>query len=93
MVVLKGLPIDVVDKFAHFLIKIDCGFDATNIIREGYREDRSSVTEGNARFVEDGLVEGDIDSLVLSKVLGNQHMLNTFDEELERVGSVQTSRL
>ena len=93
-VVLKGLSIDVIDELSllpNFLVKIDCGFDAAYIVRKGDWEDRSGCTQGNACFVVFGLVEGDFDSLVLTKVLGHQLMPYTINKKLEGVGPDQTS--
>ena len=91
--VLEGLPIDVKGELTDFLVEIDSGFDAANIVRDGYRAYRSSSAEGNASLIEVGLVEGDVDCLVLGKVLGNQHVLFPSHEELEVVCPDQTSSI
>ena len=90
-IVLKGLVIHVVHKLTNFLVKIDFGFNTANIIREDDREDGSNLKEGDACFVEVFLVEGDVESLVLGKVLNNEHILLTVCEEPEEVGPEQTS--
>ena len=89
--VLEGLPVDVEGELTDFLVEINSGFDAANIVRDGYRAYRSSGAKGNASFIEVGLVEGDVDCLVLGKVLGNQHVLLPSHEELEVVCPDQTS--
>ena len=53
--VLEGLPVDVEDKLSEltqFLVKIDSGFDATNVVIEGGRENSFNVCEGSARLFE-----------------------------------------
>ena len=50
--VLEGLPVDVKDELSliltSLLIKINSGFDAADIVREGGWECRSGGAEGNA---------------------------------------------
>ena len=92
--VLEGLPVDIEDKLSlltQFQVEIDGGFDAADLVREDSWEYRSSLAKGNACLGVVGLVEGDVDGLVLGKVLSNQHMLLSFNEELKCLRSVQTS--
>ena len=92
--VLEGLPVDVEDELTHlalFLVKVDSGFYTIDLVTEGHREDRSNGIERDVSFVELGLVEGNVDGLTLSQVLGNQRVLHSFHEEVEGVGSDQTS--
>ena len=46
--VLEGLPVDVEGELTDFLVEIDSGFDAANIVRDGYRAYRSSGAKGDA---------------------------------------------
>ena len=70
-VVLEGLPVDVEDELAQFIIEVDSGLDAANIIRKGDWENRSNVAEGNASAILVGLVQSDVEGLVLAEVLGD----------------------
>ena len=85
--VLEGLPVDVEGELTDFLVEINSGFDAANIVRDGYRAYRSSAAKGDACNFFVSLVEGDVDGLALCEVLSNQHVLHTFHKELECVGS------
>ena len=69
--VLEGLPVDVEGELAHFLVEVNSRFNAANVVREGDRENRSSGAEGNASFIFVGLVESDVNSLVLGEMLGS----------------------
>ena len=89
--VLERLSVDVEDElapeFTDSYIKINSGFDAANLVNKGNWENRSGGTEGNSSLMVVGLVEGDIDGLVLSQVLGNQHVLLSIDKELKSLRS------
>ena len=89
--VLKGLPVDVEDELAHFIVKINSCFDATNLVRKSDWENRNDIAEGNARFIEVCLVEGDVNCLALGMVLGNHPVLFPSHEELKLVCPNQTS--
>lgn len=83
--ILKGLPVDVERESSAVFINIYRGFDATDLVRKADWKYRCSCAERNARFVEFGLVESDIDGLGLCKVLGNQPMLHPVHKENEGV--------
>ena len=89
--VLKGLPVYGEGELTDFLVEIDSGCNAANIVREVDWEYRSSGAEGDACFIEVCLVEGDVDSLALGMVLGNQPVLLPSHEELKVVCPDQTS--
>ena len=90
-VALEGLSVDVKGELTLLLVQIDWGFDSADLIKEYDRENWWGVTKGNARLVEVSLVKGDVDSLVLGKVLGNQHVLHPSYKEYEGMESDQTS--
>ena len=69
--VLKRLPIDVEDELVYFFVKIDSGFNPTDIIRKGGWEYACDVAEGNACAVIVLLVEGYVYGLALGEVLSD----------------------
>ena len=89
--VLEGLVIDFEEEFTNVLIEVDFGFDAADIVRKGDREDRRGIAEGFASGVEVFLVESDVDGLTLGQVLGHKRVFHPPHEEVEVVGSDQTS--